>query len=86
MVEAELSKLTYVEVKIVISPLFLCLSVILLQKGKVRYTISRTVLLSLLKVNPSLLTSARNYGIILAIFGTFGRKSSEIIKLQFDLL
>ena len=34
-----LSKLTYVEDEIIISPLFLCISVIFLQKARVQYTI-----------------------------------------------
>ena len=49
-----LSKLTYVEDKIIISPLFLCISVIFLQKAMVQYTIFKTVLLYLLKVYLSL--------------------------------
>ena len=44
----------------------------------VHNTFFKTVLLCLLKVYPSLLTSARNQGTNLAIFGTLSRKSSEI--------
>ena len=75
---AELSKLTYVEDFIIISPLFLCRSLNFPQKAMVQYTIFKTVLLYLLKVYPSLGASARNLGTFLAIIGTFSRKSSEI--------
>ena len=54
VVEAELSKLTYVEDKIIISPLFLCISMSFLQKAMVQYTLFKTVLLYLFKVYPSL--------------------------------
>ena len=47
--ESELSKLTYVEDLIIISPLVLCISVIFLQKANVQYTIFKNVLLNLLK-------------------------------------
>ena len=50
----ELSKLTYVEDQIIISPLFLCISLNCLQKAMDQYTIFKTVLLCLLKVYPSL--------------------------------
>ena len=78
IVEVELSKLTYVEDKIIISPSFLCISVIFLQRAMVHYTILKTMLLYLLKVYPSLCISARNEGIVLAFFGIFSRKSTEI--------
>ena len=52
--EDELSKLTYIEVKIIISPLFLCIFLNFLQKAMVRYIIFKTVLLNLFKVYPSL--------------------------------
>ena len=42
---AELSKLTYVEVQIIISPFFLCISVSFLQKAVVQYINLRTALL-----------------------------------------
>ena len=76
----ELSKLTHVEVEIIISPLFLSISVIFLQKAMAKYIIFYPVLLYLLKVFPSLLTPARNQSNHLAIYGTFSRKSPEIIK------
>ena len=41
---AELSKLKYVEDEIIISPLFLCISLNFLQKAMVQYTIFKTVL------------------------------------------
>ena len=44
----------------------------------VQYTIFKTVLLYLLKVYPSLGTSARNLGTLFSYFGMFSRKSSEI--------
>ena len=46
-VEAELSKLMYNEDKLIISPLFLCISVVFLKKAMVQYTIFKTVLLYL---------------------------------------
>ena len=71
---------------LIIFPLFLCISVILLQKAMVQYIIFRTVLLYLLKV----CQSPGNKVSFLAIFGTFSRKSSEInlkdAKTQFYLL
>ena len=48
------SKLTYVEDRIIKSPIFLCISVFFLQKAMVQYTIFKTALLYLLKVYPSL--------------------------------
>ena len=50
----EFSKLTNVEVEIIISPLFLCISVIFLQKAMAQYIILKTVLIYLLKVKSSL--------------------------------
>ena len=50
---AELSKLAYVEDGIIISLLFLCISLNFLQKAMVQY-IFKTVLLYLLQVYPSL--------------------------------
>ena len=78
IVEDEVPKLTYVEDKIIISPLFLCISVIFLQRAMVHYTILKTMLLYLLKIYPSLCISAGNEGIVLAIFSTFSQNSSEI--------
>ena len=75
---AELSKLTHVDVYIIISPLFLCISVIFLQKAMAQNIIFKTVLLYLIKVYPSSWTSARNQGTLLSNFGTFSRKSSEM--------
>ena len=46
--------MTYVEYKIIISPLFLCISLNFLQKAMVRYIIFKTVLSYLLKDYPSL--------------------------------
>ena len=85
VVEAELSKLTYVEDFIIISPLFLAISLIFLQKsnGSVYYLLDCIVLL--LKIYPSLWTSARNLGTLLAIFGTFRRKSPEININRWEL-
>ena len=51
---AELSKLMYVEDLIIISPLFLCISLNFLQKAMVQSNIFKTVLLYLSKVYPSL--------------------------------
>ena len=51
---AELSKLKYVKDKIIILPLFLCISLNFLQKAMVQYTIFKGLLLYLLKVYPSL--------------------------------
>ena len=52
VVVPELSKLTYVEDSLIISPLFLCISVIFLQKAIAQYIIFKTVLINLLKVYP----------------------------------
>ena len=51
---AELSKLTYVEDKIIISLLFLCIALNFLQEAMVKYTIFNIVLSYLLKDYPSL--------------------------------
>ena len=49
----ELSKLTYIEDKIIISPLFLCIFLNFHQKAMIQYIIFKTVLLYLFKVYPS---------------------------------
>ena len=51
---AELSKLAYVPDQIIISPLFLYISLNFLQKAMVQYTIFKTVLMYILKVYLSL--------------------------------
>ena len=74
-----------------ISPLFLFISVIFLQKAMVQYTIFKTVLLYLLKVYPSLWTSARNQGTLFSYLRYFWRKivrnqPKKMTTIQFYLL
>ena len=54
-----------------ISLLFLLISLIFLQKAIVQHNTLKTVLLYLLKVYPSLRTSARNQGTIFSYFRHF---------------
>ena len=78
VVKTELSKLTYVEDQIIISQLFLCISLIFLQKAKVQYTTFKTVLLYLLKVIRLYEHQQETKVPFLAIFYTFSKKSGEI--------
>ena len=84
---AKLSKQTYMYVKnqIIISPLILCISVIFLQLAMVQYTIFKTVLLYLLKVDIYVFMEVCFYEHqqetkvpFLAVFSIFSGKSSEI--------
>ena len=70
-----LSKLTYVEDKIIISPLFLCIALIFLKRAMVQYTIFKTVFIESISVFIDISKKPRY---LFSYFRHFRLKSSEI--------